>query len=145
MTESNAYLYLSEKLDAALADAPGGEKAWVPVRRGLALAVRDHLRQAAQMYLLLAELRAALGCIVGAQEEDTAQAVPAVHAVLEVDIEQSAWESTPRPERVELIRRALKNGAAHQRLPDRKTWKRHYPEAFANGQDAGGQQEMMQP
>ena len=42
----NPYLYFRAQLLHALSDAPGGEKAWVPLRRGLVVALADVLRDA---------------------------------------------------------------------------------------------------
>jgi len=42
----NAYTYLCTQLRAALSDPPGGEKAWVPLRRGLVVACVEHMQQA---------------------------------------------------------------------------------------------------
>ena len=43
----NPYSYLCAQLSAALSDSPGGEKAWVPLRRGLVLACAEQLQNAA--------------------------------------------------------------------------------------------------
>ena len=42
----NPYPYFRVQLLHALSDAPGGEKAWVPLRRGLVVALADVLRDA---------------------------------------------------------------------------------------------------
>ena len=42
----NPYPYFRAQLLHALSDAPGGEKAWVPLRRGLVVALADVLRDA---------------------------------------------------------------------------------------------------
>jgi hypothetical protein len=43
----NSCIYLCAQLRAALSDSPGGEKAWVPLRRGLVLACVEQLQNAA--------------------------------------------------------------------------------------------------
>ena len=43
----NPCVYLCAQLSAALSDSPGGEKAWVPLRRGLVLACAEQLQNAA--------------------------------------------------------------------------------------------------
>lgn len=43
----NPCIYLCAQLSAALSDSPGGEKAWVPLRRGLVLACAEQLQNAA--------------------------------------------------------------------------------------------------
>lgn len=42
----NPYSYLCAQLRAALSDSPGGEKAWVPLRRGLVAACAEQLQNA---------------------------------------------------------------------------------------------------
>ena len=43
---ATAYAYLCNQLRAALSDSPGGEKAWVPLRRGLVAACAEQLQNA---------------------------------------------------------------------------------------------------
>ena len=54
----NPYLYFRAQLLHALSDAPGGEKAWVPLRRGLVAALADVLQDAAAADDLLVWLEA---------------------------------------------------------------------------------------
>ena len=42
----NPYPYLCAQLQSALSDSPGGEKAWVPLRRGLVQACAEAMRDA---------------------------------------------------------------------------------------------------
>ena len=42
----NPCIYLCAQLSAALSDSPGGEKAWVPLRRGLVQACVEAMRDA---------------------------------------------------------------------------------------------------
>ena len=43
----NPCIYLCAQLSAALSDSPGGEKAWVPLRRSTVLACVEQLQNAA--------------------------------------------------------------------------------------------------
>ena len=54
----NPCIYLCAQLSAALSDSPGGEKAWVPLRRGLVLACAEQLQNAAATDDLLGWLEA---------------------------------------------------------------------------------------
>lgn len=70
----NPYRYLCAQLSAALDDAPGGGKAWVPLRRSLAQACLEYLQLAAGSHDLLCELRPALDRILPAQPEQAQDA-----------------------------------------------------------------------
>ena len=66
----NNYHYLCANLKAAIDDAPGGEKAWVPLRRSLALACLEQLQADAATRDLLSELRHAVNSILPVQNEN---------------------------------------------------------------------------
>ena len=66
----NNYQYLCANLKAAIDDAPGGEKAWVPLRRSLALACLEQLQADAATRDLLSELRHAVNSILPVQNEN---------------------------------------------------------------------------
>ena len=42
----SVYTYLCDQLRAALSDSPGGEKAWVPLRRSLVVACVEYMQRA---------------------------------------------------------------------------------------------------
>ena len=54
----NPCIYLCAQLSAALSDSPGGEKAWVPLRRSTVLACVEQLQNAAATDDLLGWLEA---------------------------------------------------------------------------------------
>ena len=119
----NAYNYCCTQLQAALDDAPGGEKSWVPLRRSLVQACLNNLRAAGESVALMDELRSLL---------EQAQWKAHTVARLEVPIREETWGSLDRNGRIEAIRSAVQTGVCPDWLPDRRAWRRHYPEAFAS-------------
>ena len=130
--------YLSIQLRAALDDAPGGEKAWVPIRRSLAVAIAEHLEATVsagdQMEYARRVLRGLLetdfmpDVLRGA--EPAAATEPRA-----VGNETEVWLQMDHEQRVEEIRHAVTTGEVPPYLPDKRVWRRWYPEAFAvNGE-----------
>lgn len=119
---TDAYNYCCTQLRAALDESPGGEKAWVPLRRSLVQACIDNLILAGDAVALMGELRALL---------DRALITPDALAQAEAVRVDDIWASLSRAERVEEIRKARETGDCPAYLPAKRTWMRHYPEAFA--------------
>ncbi len=152
---TDAYNYCCTQLRAALSDAPGGEKAWVPLRRSTVLACIEALEGAGTAVALMDELRGLLNrARWGAQAEttDTNEATCDCAACRELEQtvslreltepdnadnqatagnEPTIWLAMDRQQRIECIQVALKHGERPAWMLDKRTWMRHYPEAFA--------------
>lgn len=153
MTDST-HAYLCSQLQAALSDAPGGEKAWVPLRRSTVLACIEALEGASTAVALMDELRSLLNRAQwGAQAEPTDTNETTCDCAACRELEQtvslrelpesasvdnqatagneiSTWRTMDRQQRIECIQVALKHGERPAWMPDKRTWQRHYPEAF---------------
>ena len=128
MTDST-HAYLCNQLQAALSDAPGGEKAWVPLRRSTVLACIDALEGASSAVALMDELRSLLNRAQwGAQTEQEPRQQDASAPACARDRDE--WNALPLTLRTDLIRRAME-GERIGWLPDPRTWARHYPDACA--------------
>lgn len=117
----NAYNYCCTQLQAALSDAPGGEKAWVPLRRSLVQTCLNNLSAAGAAIALMDELSVLL---------DQARVVANMATGMVVPPRDETWNELDRNGRVEAIRRAHETGIVPPYLPAPNTWRRHYPEAF---------------
>ena len=133
-----SYNYLARQLRLALDDAPGGEKAWVPLRRSLAVAILEHLENGEFLQVRLAWGRAMM---VNLLDENPKPALPDIAQNESAQPSAAAkpipspWQGMDRQERIAAIRAARYAGASFSWLPDKRTWRRHYPEAFAqNGE-----------
>ena len=126
----NTNAYLCKQLQAALDDAPGGEKAWVPLRRSLVQACIDELHAAGAAVALMDELRALLERAKWTGSKPMQADVPDSGGA----VDREHWHELPFEARTDLIRRAV-NGKPVGWLPSRRAWARHYPAAFyGNGE-----------
>lgn len=133
MTDST-HAYLCNQLRAALSDAPGGEKAWVPLRRSTVLACIDALEGASSAVALMDELRSLLNRAQwGAQAEPEPRQEDASERPFARNRDE--WNVLPLTLRTDLIRRAME-GERIGWLPDPRTWARHYPDAQAQANGA---------
>lgn len=131
------HAYLCNQLHAALSDSPGGEKAWVPLRRSTVLACIEALEDASSAVVLMDELRALLNRAQWGAEsaqdsspQDTQLPPFTVGPPLSGAADRDEWNTLTPNQRVVLIRYAL-DGERIGWLPDPRTWARHYPAAFA--------------
>lgn len=157
---SESYNYLARQLRLAMDDAPGGEKAWVPIRRSLAAAILAHLEQAEFVVAqaeptrnMLRNVVEALKPVIAAVEPELINLLDVPHTTespcdcsackelekivtlrelpAQVCDEPATWETMNRQRRVECIQTAVKHNETPAWMPDKRTWRRHYPEAFA--------------
>lgn len=165
---SGSYSNVARQLRLAMDDAPGGEKAWVPIRRSLAAFILEHLEHAefavadvAPTKHMLRNVIEALKPVIAAVEpelinlldeprtaEETCncaackeleKTVTLREPPAEVYDESATWETMNRQQRIECIQTAVKHNERPAWMPDKRAWKRHYPEAFAvNGGAAHG-------
>lgn len=142
MTDST-HAYLCNQLQAALSDAPGGEKAWVPLRRSTVLACIDALEGASSAVALMDELRTLLNraqwiaepacdCAACKELESVVSLRESPEPLINGENydEPSTWQTMNRQQRVECIQTAMKHNEKPAWMPDKRTWRRHYPEAF---------------
>ena len=141
---SESYNYVARQLRVAVEDAPGGEKAWVPIRRSLAVTILEHLEDAAWVQTRLAWGRAMMTNLLDptfrpqppAPQDDVAYDVVGDACAFKALDEPTPWKDMNRQLRIRAIQDALTFGETPEWMPDKRTWRRHYPEAFTtNGEE----------
>ena len=168
------FAYLLKQLQNALDDSPGGEKAWVPLRRSLVIACKvallraDYIEETVVSLAKMIETGATLvknGVPVPAGTTvpiemvyDSPQPFDHTTPIGEpqpIDLDEEAerqakiahwqqqaqlrhddyerWQAMSREERIATIRSAVA-GEINLIYPDKRMWRRHYPEAFQAGE-----------
>lgn len=138
------YAYMAAQVSKVLDDAPGGEKAWVPMRRALVVAILEHLQYAEGIELRIITARGVIdnllrpADVAAVLDTNLLEPEPAVAESKTTELEpvqvsppsREWWIGLSRAEKVATIRKAWAAGERLPGMPDRRTWKRHYPEAF---------------
>ena len=130
------YRYLITQLEGALSDSPGGEKAWVPIRRCLVTAILEQLQQAEANESYATQMQNVfdrMKIIEQSAPKAATENKPQQTVEPQTFYGRGLWDRLDRTQRIEAIRLALLTGNRPKGMPDRRVWKRHYPEAFEVG------------